>query len=666
MRTTLKRGMGRAATLNHNGNGRAVLPPGIVEPMRRYSPPPPPPRSTRSTAANIFGWILLALVIVVTGLAGGLYLYAHETLNAIAPHSEAVKKSQKDLAAVPAPSEAAVALVIGYDARAGSEGFGLADSRSDTIMLIRADPQTNTLSLLSFPRDLQVPIYCDPTTPIKTDRINSAWSSCGSNGNARGTLDTVEKLTGIPVNYLITVNFHGFKLLVNKMHGVYIQVDHRYINTQSGPSGFATIDLEPGYQKLDGQQALDFVRFRHTDSDLYRLARQQLFLEALKDRLASSMSLTSIPPIIGALKHNIEIARGGSGGAPGFKEIESYAGLASNLGGGHLFRVQIPNLMDCGFLNAQVCSTPADVQTAVTSFMHPDVSLPSRANAVALGRKPHEAKQPKLQRSQITALVLNGTTAAGLARDTSFKLGLQGFHTVLLPDPIKANAPTSTYTDNYVYYDAVQGEAKEAARQVAVAFGPHTLTAPLPPEIAPLALQAGNPLVVAVVGSAFDGELVDPQATVVATPEHQTPSVTINPGLSETSIRDVRSKLPFRPMVPTAIESHSQFTSLVPVRVYKPSAGHTALCLTYVTGAGNVYWQIMETDWTDAPILRRPTQHTTIAGRKFALYTVGGNIHMVVLRQGNASYWVVNTLRDELSNETMLAIAKHLQPLSAK
>ena len=56
----------------------------------------------------------------------------------------------------------------------------------------------------------------------------------------------------------------------------------------------------------------------------------------------------------------------------------------------------------------------------------------------------------------------------------------------------------------------------------------------------------------------------------------------------------------------------------------------------------------------------------TIAGRKFDLYTVGGNIHMIVLRQGNASYWVINTLRDELSNETMLAIAKHLQPLTAQ
>ena len=585
-----------------------MLPPTVAEPMRRYSQPPPPPRTTRSTAAKVFGWILLALVIVVTGLAGGLYLYAHETLNAIAPHSAAVKKSQKDLAAVLRPRRRP-ALVIGYDARAGSEGFGLADSRSDTIMLIRADPQTNTLSLLSFPRDLQVPIYCDPTTAIKTDRINSAWSSCGNNGT-RGTLDTVEKLTGIPVNYLITVNFHGFKLLVNKMHGVYMQVDHRYINTQSGPSGFATIDLEPGYQKLDGQQALDFVRFRHTDSDLYRLARQQLFLEALKDRLASSMSLTNIPPIIGALKHNIEIARGGSGGAPGFKEIESYAGLASKLGGGHLFRVQIPNLVDCGFLNAQVCTTTTDIQTAVTSFMHPDVTLPSRANAVALGRKPHEAAQPKLQRSQITALVLNGTTATGSPVTPRSSSGLQGFHTVLLPARSRPRADEA-----YVHRQLrlLRRGAEQTRRRPrtsgACCVGPHTVTAPLPPEIAPLGTAGRQP------ARRRRRRVVVRRRARRSAGDHRRDPRPSDPvgekstlGRSPTSSATCGRSWPFRPMVPTAVESHSRFTSLEPVRAYKPIAGHTRFCLTYVTGAGNVYWQVMETDWTDAPIIRHPTK----------------------------------------------------------
>src|SRR5439155_16550808 len=102
---------------------------------------------------------------------------------------------------------------------------------------------------------------------------------------------------------------------------------------------------------------------------------------------------------------------------------------------------------------------------------------------------------------------------------------------------------------------------------------------------------------------------------------------------------------------------------LEPVRTYKPVAGHSAVCLTFVTGAGNVYWQIMETDWTDAPVIRHPTDHVRLGGRVFDLYTSGGNLHMVVLRRGDVSYWVVNTLRDELSNETMLAIVKGLQPL---
>src|SRR5258708_2856645 len=156
-----------------------------------------------------------------------------------------------------------------------------------------------------------------------------------------------------------------------------MQIDHRYINTVGGPSGYAKIDLEPGYQKLDGQQALDFVRFRHTDSDLYRLARQQLFLEALKDRMATSLSITSLPGVIGALKSNVEMGRGG-GGAPSLSEILAYAGLAYHLGGGDLFRVQIPNLTDCGYLNAQICTQQSDIQTAVSSFTHPDVTQPQR------------------------------------------------------------------------------------------------------------------------------------------------------------------------------------------------------------------------------------------------------------------------------------------------
>ncbi|HEY3543990.1 MAG TPA: LCP family protein [Gaiellaceae bacterium] len=660
MRTTTKRGLGRAATLN--GNGHAVLPPAVLEPMRRYRQPPPPPRSRRRTAAQVFGWILLALLVVAGGLAGGLYLYVHESVAAVGAHSAGAKATAKDkhLHAVPAPTQPATALIIGYDTRKGSDAAAGQESRSDTIMLVRGDPTNDTLSIMSFPRDLTVPIYCGGSdAPFSHDRINSAWSSCRV--GEQGVLDTVAHLTGIPINFVITVDFHGFKQIVNQLHGVYADIDHRYLNTVSGPGGYAKIDLQPGYQKLDGQQALDFVRFRHTDSDLYRLARQQLFLDALKDRLASSFHLSEIPGLIGAVKGNVEVAQAG-GGAPSISVIQSYVGLGYHLPPGHLFRTSIPNLTECGLFNAEVCTSEADVQSAVQDFMHPDVTVSQRADQQALGLRVKTTRTKTLQPSEITALVLNGTTQAGLARDTSYKLAVAGFKTVHLPETVLADAPRQDYYTSYVYFDSVQPNAKQAAQILQQALGSNTKLAPLPPEIAPYAQQSGNPLTVAVVGTSFSGEVTNPAEHVQAPPAKQLPQVDTFD--ARPALQDVH--VPFRVYTPSVIASHSQFTSMTPVRVFKPASHHKELVLTFVTGAGNVYYQVIETDWTDAPILRNPTgKHVDKkTGRKFALFTTSGNIHMIAFRKGKASYWVFNTLRDELSNETMLAIARGLRPLT--
>ena len=102
-------------------------------------------------------------------------------------------------------------------------------------------------------------------------------------------------LTNLPINYLITVNFLGFIGVVNKLGGVWLDVDRRYYNKNVGTSetDYANIDLQPGYQHLTGKQALDFVRFRHTDSDLYRLARQQQFVGAARQQVAKSLGLST-------------------------------------------------------------------------------------------------------------------------------------------------------------------------------------------------------------------------------------------------------------------------------------------------------------------------------------------------------------------------------------
>src|SRR3954463_5962156 len=99
MRTTLKRGIGRSTAVNGNGH-RAVFPPGVLSPMRRYRVPPPPHRTTRQIVGWVFRWTLAAIVIVAVGLGGGLYLYEHQTASSFAARSPAVKKAQKQLSDV--------------------------------------------------------------------------------------------------------------------------------------------------------------------------------------------------------------------------------------------------------------------------------------------------------------------------------------------------------------------------------------------------------------------------------------------------------------------------------------------------------------------------------------------------------------------------------------
>jgi polyisoprenyl-teichoic acid--peptidoglycan teichoic acid transferase len=96
-----------------------------------------------------------------------------------------------------------------------------------------------------------------------------------------------------------------------------------------------------------------------------------------------------------------------------------------------------------------------------------------------------------------------------------------------------------------------------------------------------------------------------------------------------------------------------------------PDGKHKTIRLTYKLGrATNEYWGVQMTDWDEAPVLSERNFIRSIGGRSYELHYTGSKLHMVVLRQGGATYWVVNTLLDSISNETMIAIAKGLKPLS--
>jgi LCP family protein required for cell wall assembly len=155
-------------------------------------------------------------------------------------------------------------------------------ARSDTMMLVRIDPDKGATAILSIPRDLHVKI-----PGIGVDKINRAYEEGGEDL----TLRTVKKLLGIKINHAINVNFSGFREVVNAIGCVYADIDRRYYHSNAGlPAAqqYAEIDVPAGYQRLCGQRALDYVRFRHGDNDFVRAARQQDFLRAAKDQVSTS------------------------------------------------------------------------------------------------------------------------------------------------------------------------------------------------------------------------------------------------------------------------------------------------------------------------------------------------------------------------------------------
>ncbi len=645
MKTTLKRGIGRGNVAN--GNGKAQLPPGPIAPITIYRQPEPPRRGGASTALRILGWAAVVLVVCASGVAGGAYLYLHESVAAVAPETADVKKTIKRLD-LPVAGQPATALVIGYDRRA-DEAKG-APSRSDTLMLIRADPKAETISLLSFPRDLRASIHCPGRTPYN-DKINAAYSACG----ASGTLETVRQLTGVKVNYLITVNFRGFRQLVDKLGGVWIDVDRRYFNDRSGPSGYATINLQPGYQKLGGYQTLDFVRFRHTDSDLHRNARQQLFVRAFKDQIRSSFSVTRLPKVIKVLTSNIEVGQGG-GKDVSAKTVLSYAVLAYSLPPGHVFQSRIEGLE--GF--SDLTTSSENITRAVQQWASPDVESPKKATAVALGEKV-KTRTPPPKETSVT--VLNGNGVTGSASNAGYLLGQRGYQILTPPDGIPANAPPFKgtpfgYFRTTVYFDPSLTGAKEAGRKIANLFGSADVKRTTD-EIRPLANGA---MLTAVVGQTFHGSLAS--APVDQTPKRELANVGPGAGASLELLRERKDKVDFPLMVPTVIERSSWIDRERPVHLYRfdEKGKHKTLRLTYRMGS-NEYWGVQQTDWQDAPVLGSRNFVRNIGGRRYELYYNGPHLHMVVLRTDSATYWVVNTLLDRLSNETMVAIAKGLRPL---
>jgi len=199
---------------------------------------------------------LIAAVIILTFLAAlaGLFI-------GVASRFALLETFLSLTPATPVLSETNI-LILGVD-----DAFG---HRSDTIMVAHINPAKKEAAVISIPRDTIVVL---PERGL--DKVNHAFAY----GGVELARKTAEGFLHLSIPYYITVNLAGIEKLIDEIGGVEIDVEKRMYYVDY--AGDLHIDLQPGLQKLNGKQAMGYLRFRHTDNDFARIHRQQKFLSTL-------------------------------------------------------------------------------------------------------------------------------------------------------------------------------------------------------------------------------------------------------------------------------------------------------------------------------------------------------------------------------------------------
>ncbi len=248
----------------------------MVEPVFKKPPPDgdfePPPKPKRFWLKFTIGAVVIVLVSAAA-TSTSVLVFIDSVAKALSHNNVYKNKLDRVLSKVTGGAPENI-LILGSDQRANlKEDPG----RSDTTMLLRLDPDRNAIAVMSIPRDLktEIPGY-------GTGKFNEAYSY----GGPKLTLETVKELTGLQINHVVNVDFLGFVRAVDAIDCVYIDVDRRYYhNNAESSEEYAEINILPGYQLLCGKKALQYVRYRHTDTDLVRAARQQDFISAARQRV---------------------------------------------------------------------------------------------------------------------------------------------------------------------------------------------------------------------------------------------------------------------------------------------------------------------------------------------------------------------------------------------
>lgn len=298
------------------GSSKAPVTPGSVssasKPSFRHAKP-----SKRGKSVAKIGIGVIVLIAVGVAAVGGYGWYRFNQ----------IRRDSLDLAS----SSGGVQnyLIVGSDSRAtvsktdadssaflGGQGAEESGQRSDTIMVARVDSKNKTVDLVSFPRDLWVPIQ--PSG--EEERINTAFAQGKDSADgAQRLINTIKADFGIDINHYVEINFKSFKGITEAVGGIPMYFDKQARDKSSGFYMYNT-----GCQTLDGDQALAYARARHLEyldpktkkwiedpsADLGRISRQTLFMRTMLDRAQQkfgSMDIKAINSLVSSTSDNLTL-----------------------------------------------------------------------------------------------------------------------------------------------------------------------------------------------------------------------------------------------------------------------------------------------------------------------------------------------------------------------
>jgi LCP family protein required for cell wall assembly len=385
-------------------------------------------RSPLKTIALAFIVLLLICLAVAYAWLDSLNVKLHK-------NSQSIAKAKKALSSKPTNLNQPInILLIGSDRRFNKHDTG----RSDTLMVIHIDYRRKKVYLISIPRDTRVRI-----PGLGFDKINAAYAY----GGPQLSIRAVQNYTDLKIHHYIEVDFNGFKKLVDTLGGIDVEVK-KTINNRSRKY---RMYIPKGKVHMDGELALNYVRYRHGDSDFQRAERQQNFLKALSANALKWSAFWRLPTLINIFADNTETDMS-------IRELSDLASFLKTVrSNNNLETVTLAGRT--GMLNG-------------VSYVFPDY----QANQVILeavkqGKSIEEvtaksgsSSNVSLTNQNIKVTVLNGTTTNGLATKVARQLGADGFRIASI-----ATADQSDYQRTQVL--AKPGK-QEVALKVKKAFFP--------------------------------------------------------------------------------------------------------------------------------------------------------------------------------------------------